>query len=157
MDTRTPLPIVHLAAAPVGDEVATADLRVTIGGERMHLAVSVPNGPARVGDLLPVFRGLAEAVVGVGVRAVERDGKAISCRAGCWACCRQPVPVSESEARAIKQLVDGMAEPRRTWVRERFAAAVRRLTEAGLRERLQNPGEGGAQAVGLDYFRLGLA
>jgi Fe-S-cluster containining protein len=123
----------------------------------MRLALTVPSGPARVDDLLPVFRGLADAVVGVGVRKVEHEGARVSCRAGCGACCRQPVPVSESEARALGRLVDAMPEPRQTVVRERFAAAVRRLADAGLLDRVRDTSPAGpVLAVALDYFRLGL-
>jgi Fe-S-cluster containining protein len=128
-----------------------------IGAEPMRLALTVPSGPARVDDLLPVFRGLADTVVGVAVRAVERQGARVSCRAGCAACCRHPVPVSESEARALKRLVDAMPQPRRTQVRERFAAAVRRLADNGLLERVRDTSPAGRLlAVALDYLRLGL-
>jgi Fe-S-cluster containining protein len=155
---RTPLPLVRLDAAPGLRAVVTADVRLTIGEEPVQLAITVPEGPTRVGDLLPVFRGLANVVVGVGVRNVERQGARVSCRAGCGACCRQPVPVSESEARALKRLVDAMPEPRQTQVRERFAAAVQRLAEAGLMERIQRASPGtDAQEAALEYFRLGLA
>jgi Fe-S-cluster containining protein len=154
---RTPLPIIRLDAAPGSDAVMTADVCVTIGTEAMRLALTVPSGPSRVDDLLPLFRGLADAVVGVAVRAVERQGARVSCRAGCGACCRQPVPVSESEARALKRLVDAMPEPRRTRVRERFAAAVRRLADGGLLGRVRNTSPAGdLQAIALDYFRLEL-
>jgi Fe-S-cluster containining protein len=123
----------------------------------MHLVITVPKGPTNVGDLLPVFRGLTDAVVDVGVRQVERTGARISCRAGCGACCRQPVPVSLSEARAIQRLVDGMPEPRRGQVRVRFADAARRLAEAGLLDRLRENSPGSdVRAIGLDYFRLSL-
>jgi Fe-S-cluster containining protein len=154
---RTPLPLIQLGAFPDSTAVVTADIRVTIGGEPMHLAITVPSGPTRVGDLLPVFQGLADVVVGVGVRKVEREGARVSCRAGCGACCRQPVPVSESEARALKHLVEGMPEPRRTQVRERFAGAVRRLAEGGLLDRVRDTKPGSdVVALSLDYFRLGL-
>jgi Fe-S-cluster containining protein len=154
---RTPLPVIRLDAAPGSDAVMTADVQVTIGDEPMRLALTVPSGPARVDDLLPVFRGLAEVVVGVAVRKVERDGARVSCRAGCGACCRQPVPISESEARAIRRLVEAMPEPRRTVIRERFAAAIRRLADAGLLDRLRDTSAACDRLpVALDYFRLGL-
>jgi Fe-S-cluster containining protein len=155
---RTPLPVLRLDAAPGCAAVMTADIEAVIGGEPMRLALTVPSGPARVDDLLPVFRGLADAVVGIGVRQVEQQGARVSCRAGCGACCRQPVPVAEAEARAIRRLVEAMPEPRRTQVRERFAAAVRRLADGGLLDRVRDTGRrDDLLAVAVDYFRLGLA
>jgi Fe-S-cluster containining protein len=108
---------------------------------------------------LPIFQGLTDVVVGVAVRAVEHEGKAISCRAGCGACCRQPVPVSASEARVLARLVDAMPEPRRSAVRARFADARRRLAEAGVLDGLQKRDEGAGPSVrslGLAYFGLGI-
>jgi Fe-S-cluster containining protein len=159
MEGRTPLPLVRLSAASTAP-CATADLRLSIGGEPFHFALTVPTGPARMRDLLPIFRGLAEAVVGVAVREVEKQGKTISCCKGCGACCRQMVPISESEAWALARLVDAMPEPRRSIVRARFAEARRRLDVAGLPEQLAAvPGASGEELrpLGLAYFRLGVA
>src|SRR4051812_40980375 len=117
---RTALPVVHLHAVPTGLDpagVATADIRLSIGGQPLHLDIAVPAGPAPLGDLLPVFHGLANVEVDVAVAAVERQGQTISCCKGCGACCRQPVPITETEARALVRLVDGMPEPRRSQVR----------------------------------------
>src|SRR5881397_738829 len=100
---RIPLTVVHLTAA--GDPVA--------------LRLTMPTGPAPVRDLLPLFHGLANLVVSIAEENVEKAGEHVSCRAGCGACCRQIVPISESEAHAVKRLVDGLPEPRRTVVRER--------------------------------------
>jgi Fe-S-cluster containining protein len=156
---RTSLPVVRLDAGGKGP-AATADIRLSIGGEPVHLAVSVPTGPAVPRDLLPVFRGLDEVVIGVAVRSAERRGEAVSCRKGCGACCRQLVPVSESEARLLARLVEAMPEPRRSAVRARFADAVRVLGEAGLLDKLRDPGADSGRdlrPVGLAYFRLGVA
>lgn len=155
---RTPLPLVRLDAASAGPS-ATADIRLSIGGEPFHFAITVPTGPARTRDLLPIFRGLAEAVVGVAVRDVERQGQTISCCKGCGACCRQMVPISESEAWALARLVDAMPEPRRSDVRARFAEAFHQLSEAGLPDQLAAlPGASGEELrpIGLAYFRLGI-
>src|SRR5687767_4295062 len=67
--------------------------------------------------------------------ALEREraaGRAISCRAGCGACCRQLVAISVVEAESLAQLVAAMPEERAAVIRERFAAALKRLEEAGL-------------------------
>jgi Fe-S-cluster containining protein len=156
---RTPLPVVRLDAAGSA-ELVTADIRLAIGGEPTHLAISVPEGATRAEDFLPVVQGLANVVVGIGIRNVERQGERISCRKGCGACCRQPVQVSETEARALARLVEAMPEPRRAEVRARFADTIRRLDDAGLLDYLRHPNPVAGPEVltlGIAYFRLGLA
>jgi Fe-S-cluster containining protein len=154
---RSPLPIVRLGAAPQSNDALTATVPVKLAGERMQFSITIPNRAASIRELLPVFRGMTDAVVGVAVRAVEKQGEKISCCAGCGACCRQPVPISLAEARAIARLVDMMPEPRRQQVRQRFADAIVRLDQAGLLNRLQetNTGEE-TTSIGLAYFRLGI-
>jgi Fe-S-cluster containining protein len=127
--------------------VATATIRLSLGGEPVGLEVSVPAGPTHAGQLLPVFQGLTDVVVGVAVRAAKRAGHAISCQKGCGACCRQLVPLSESEARAVARLVEALPAPRRAEVRARFAAAGRRLAAAGLAEQLRHPGPATREAL----------
>jgi Fe-S-cluster containining protein len=110
--------------------------------------------------LLPVFQGLTDLVVGVAEREAARQGQCVSCRKGCGACCRQLVPVSAVEARALARFVAELPAPRRLQVQERFGEAVRRLDAAGLLTRLRHPRqELGRQLrpLGLDYFRQGVA
>jgi Fe-S-cluster containining protein len=158
-----PLPLVRLGSAAGGKDSAattTAHLRLSIGGQRMAMEISVPVGPTQPGQLLPVLQDLTDVVVGIAVQNVEWQGQVISCRKGCGACCRQLVPLSESEARALAQLVDALPEPRRSHVRARFAEARRRLDAAGLGEQLRQPGAiepSALHSLGLAYFQLGLA
>jgi Fe-S-cluster containining protein len=129
---------------------------VAIGGEPVHLQITVPTGSASVGALLPVFQGVADVVVDVGERRAVRGGRAISCRKGCGACCRQLVPISPSEARALARLVDGLPEPRQSDVRRRFATALERLGDAGVLSQLLDRGREESAPVrplGLAYFR----
>jgi Fe-S-cluster containining protein len=151
------LPLVELDGSGGATDVVTADISVTIGGEPLRLAIIVPSGPTRMSDLLPVVHGLTDLVVGIGIRRVQHSGAHISCRAGCGACCRQPVPISESEARQLKRLVDAMPQARRTLIRERFATGVRRLAEAGLLDQFRDaaPAADGVSWA-VDYFRLGV-
>jgi Fe-S-cluster containining protein len=158
---RTPLAVLRLdATSGSTSPPETADIRLTIDGEPFELQISVPSGPATPRQLLPVFRGLTELAVGIGVRKVEAEGRTVSCRKGCGACCRQLVPISETEARVLGHLVEAMPEPRRSEVRTRFAEALRRLDEADLLARLRDPGTSAGRdlrPVGLAYFALGMA
>ena len=117
------------AASP---ETVTGNATLRVGGEEMTLEVTVPAAATALTGLLPIFNAVTSALV---ERAVARDvdrGRTVSCRAGCGACCRQPVPVAPSEARALAALVDALPEPRRTIVRDRFAAAQATLAAAGI-------------------------
>lgn len=143
-----------------GAEAIRAEVRLGIDGEPVHLDIVVPDGPTRLWELWPVLQGLADLMVDVGSERAERQGRSISCREGCGACCRQPVPVAESEALALKRLVEELPEPRQSVVRARFAAAVERLEAAGLLETLRRPADLKSQELGPfshAYFDLGLA
>src|SRR5438046_2497252 len=121
------------------DGIATVTVDVAIGGERVEGEIPVPTGPTAPRELLPVFRALAETVVEIAVRAAERRGQTVSCRAGCGACCRQIVPIAPLEARLLAELLEAFPEPRRSIVKQRFVAARERLAEAGLLEKVEHP------------------
>jgi Fe-S-cluster containining protein len=141
-------------------ETVTAHLGLSIAGRTVRADITIPTKPVRIGEMLPVFQSLSELVVGATVEAVEAGGCLISCQKGCGACCRQLVPISEVEARRIRDLVEALPEPRRSTVRARFAAAARQLEEAGLLEKLRHPEQWDNDAlcpVGLDYFAQRIA
>jgi Fe-S-cluster containining protein len=135
-------------------------VKFAIAGDEVEAEIEAPTGPTSARQMLPFFRAVAEAIVDRGVRHVVAEGKAVSCRAGCGACCRQLVPIAPPEAHVIADLVEEMPEPRRATIRERFAAARARLGETPLLAMLEDPGtfaDGDLQRLGLDYFALGIA
>ena len=136
-------------------EVITAEIALTIGGTRLAATLSIPTAPTRLLDVLPVLNSLSDAIIGAVVKGVEAEGRAVSCRKGCASCCRQLVPVSEVEARRLRDLVESFPEPRRSAVKARFGALMGRLGEAGLLDRFrQIDGLSGEQrqVLGRDYF-----
>jgi Fe-S-cluster containining protein len=110
----------------------TANIRINEGGINIEGKVTVSTGPTRISEMLPLARSLADGIVNETVRATSEAGHAISCKAGCGACCRMMVQISEVEARRLRTVVDEMPEPRRTKIRKRFDAAMQNLTGAGL-------------------------
>jgi Fe-S-cluster containining protein len=136
-------------------------LALRLGGERCEIEAVVPEGPSRLCDVLPAIRAITEAVVEASTRDAERAGQTISCRAGCGACCRQPVPVAASEAAALRERVAAMPDGRRRHVQERFAHAIERLQESESGDRLMRltaiTDLAERQALGIEYFRLGIA
>jgi Fe-S-cluster containining protein len=141
-------------------ETLTAHLGLSLAGRAVRADVTVPTKPIRIGEMLPVLQSLTDLVVGASAEAAEARGRMVSCAKGCGACCRQLVPISEPEARRIRDLVEALPEPRRSEVRGRFAEARRRLEQAGLLETLCQP-EGSdcdaLRALGLDYFAQQIA
>lgn len=144
---------------PTEPEHLTARVDVRIAGTQVRFDVTVPTAPVPSGAILPVFQTLSAAIQADVARGLEEEGKTISCRAGCGACCRQLVPISKIEARRLSELVESMPEPRRTEVRARFADVIRRIEEAGLLETLRRPEWAppeSKEALALKYFDLGI-
>lgn len=142
-------------------ETITANAVLSLGGVRVRASMTVPKAAVPFSALLPVLRSLAEVVVEKAVETEVSEGRSISCRKGCGACCRQLVPLTEIEARQLRALVDAMPEPRRSEVRGRFAEARRRLEASPVLEKLVHPerftdDELKHRDLGLDYFRLGI-
>lgn len=140
-------------------ETATANLKLSCEDWEMQLKVSVPTGPTTVRDLLPLAQSLTDAIVRTATSYAEAGGEKVSCCAGCGACCRQLVPITVVEAHYLREVVDALSEPRRTHVLERFAAALRRLDEAGLMPSLRRPEtwtEEEFDPVSTAYFELGI-
>jgi Fe-S-cluster containining protein len=148
------------SADPAAPPSVTASIKLSVGDYQLDAQVTVPTKPTPLRLMLPVVHALANAVVDVAVKAVEQEGKAVSCKKGCGACCRQLVPIAEIEARRIRDLVNDLPEPRRSEVRRRFADGQQRLEAAGLWQELrdrQQWGEGESKHLGLDYFAQGVA
>ncbi len=154
---RSKTPPLRLSAGGAGQgPLAEGKVTLVLGGEPVPVQLVVPAAPASTEDMLPVLQGLSSFLAERGASRAEAEGRTISCRAGCGACCRQLAPVASSEAQALARLVEAMPEPRRSQVRARFDEALAALSAAGLTERMNRIAEP-AEALGLDYFRLGVA
>ncbi|WP_165219889.1 YkgJ family cysteine cluster protein [Aquisphaera insulae] len=140
-------------------ETVSASVALRLAGVDVQAELTVPAGAVAPGAVLPVLHMLS-AVVGQDAEArLEAVGRRVSCRAGCGACCRQLVPVTEVEARHLADLVASLPPPRRDAVLARFEASVARLAEAGLLETLRKPDSvprSEREAVGLAYFEQGI-
>jgi Fe-S-cluster containining protein len=135
---------------------------VQVPGRRVKVSHPAPGGPARPDELLPFMYAVDDSVIDVGIGRQRAQGRTITCRKGCDACCRaQPVPVTPAETLAVARRVQAMPAARQARVRARFADGVARLREAGLfdtqlrDEPTTSPQQ--ALAVTATYFSLGLA
>lgn len=142
---------------PNPDDMRTAKIDFSVAGRTVSLQVQVPAGPVSPTRLLPLAYALTDTIVDM---AVQAQPEPVSCSKGCGACCRQLVPVSTIEARAIHALVEALEEPRRSAVRARFVDACRTMETAGLMDGLRDFSRVAKQdlvAFGLAYFARGVA
>lgn len=120
----------------MGDVLAVADaqhrLHLSLLGRDRTVLLPMLEGPARATDLLPAARAIAHAVVDVATEHARAEGRTVSCGPACGACCRQLVPISLIEARALASAVDALPPEERERKRRRFADAVRRMEDVGL-------------------------
>jgi Fe-S-cluster containining protein len=115
-------------------------IHLRVLGQERELELPARAGTAPIAELLPTARELSRQVTALAVAHEEAEGRAPSCRAGCAACCRQLVPISVIEARALARAVDALPPARREAVRARFAAAIAALTRLGLLDPAAPPG-----------------
>jgi Fe-S-cluster containining protein len=135
------------------------ELEFSAAGRTIQASVSIPKAELRMTDLLPILFSFSNALVTLAEDVAREAGKPVSCRAGCGACCRQLVPVSEPEALHIAELVQTLAPERAAQVRERFRAALEALGP-GLLDRLRDTDSlkkiEDRREIGLEYFRAGV-
>jgi Fe-S-cluster containining protein len=133
---------------------------ITVFGEHVEMSMSVPAEPVKLRRMLPLLRQISNGFVGAAEEQVALAGKSISCKAGCGACCRQLVPVSEAEAFELNELVESMPEHRREMIRQRFADGLIRLRSDGYFERLEAASQSSDEAYVCtvkEYFEYGIA
>lgn len=130
-----------------------------LGNAKINLEVTMTTNPVRCTSMLPLFQQLTNMIVQEGVEQIEASGGKISCKKGCGACCKQLVPIAESEAYQLQALVEAMPEPRRTEIRNRFSQGREKLIQAGVLQKVENPSARNkeeAAAMGLEYFYMGV-
>ena len=114
--------------ADTSSSPSTIRVVFTVNGKPVPVEARVPGRAVRFDELLPALRTMDDRLIDAAVAASEASGERVSCSKGCSACCRtQPVPVTPPETFALARLVDALPEPRRTAVRNAFAAAAERL------------------------------
>ena len=148
------------AGDPERDSLIVGRVVIVLRDESVEFELVVPDGKVAFEDTLAVVQGLTDFVVDLGIATTNAAGEAISCRAGCGACCRQIVPISQAEARALVRLVDAMPESQRSLVRKRFHAALETFDASGLLAEIDKAREdenGSVGDIGMRYFREGVA
>ena len=136
-----------------------ANFNLKIGDDLLAMEASVPDARTSAVDLIPVFQKLTNQVVAHSIELTERKGKTISCKAGCGACCKQPVPITMLEVEHLNQVVKKMPQQQQQRVRATFAHHLKAVEDAGLLDNLQNLADLAPEQrhqLARDYFELGL-
>ncbi|HMQ04791.1 MAG TPA: YkgJ family cysteine cluster protein [Pyrinomonadaceae bacterium] len=123
------------------EEMLSGELQLEIGGERFDLELTIPATPVKPQRMLPVLQQLTGEIVARGVERVNESGKAISCKAACGACCRQPLLISEAEAFDLAELVESMPLDRRRIIKDRFRAGREHFASIGWYDRFDGLSE----------------
>ncbi len=139
--------------------VPELSFKLRIGEDELSAKVFLPAEPIRPVELLPILNKLTDAFTGIATSRAEGSGETVSCRAGCGACCRQVVPISETEAFRLAGVIKAMPAGQKQKIIARFEHIVEVLQKTGLLSRLisnKMQEEEEQVLVGIEYFRLGL-
>ena len=133
-------------------------LEIEMAEGTLRAALAVPQQPLRLSELAWNFMGISERMTDMAVKRESRQGRAVSCKKGCGACCRQLVPLSPPEAWMMSDLIAGLPQARRENVLALFAHAGEALQRSGLKEKLLGRIESAEHmtALALAYFKLGV-
>ena len=129
------------------------------GSFAMH--VHVPRGPTRLRDIVPIAQNIAQIQGERSIAFERKEGREISCKAGCGACCRQLVPISAPEAFRLADHILGLDDDLRDGFLARVDAVESAIEAAGLMQELEGlaSGEpmGDARSLASRYFEKKIA
>jgi Fe-S-cluster containining protein len=130
---------------------------------QLTTAVDVPTGFVPITAIVPAMRRLGEEAQAMEQRRQAEEGRQLSCRKGCAACCRMMVPLSPPEAFALQDYIAALPAERRSRIGERLAQAKSVLLSHGLWHRLraigesdQGPDDAALEPINRDYYALRL-
>ncbi len=113
------------------------ELALATPAGRITTSVEIPTGFVPVTAIVPLARQLAAQAQQLDVDIVQREGRTISCRQGCAACCRMLVPMSAPEALTLWRYVLSLPDSERERFEARLARTLATLDAAGLLNRLE--------------------
>ena len=113
------------------------DLDTPLGPVRGKVAVDT--GPMGLVELVPTALELTNILVDRARRREEKEGRRISCKAGCGLCCRQMVPISAPEAFYLSDFVESLPPERQEEILKRFREIVKELERLNMIDELLDP------------------
>ena len=141
---------------PTPPETVTVEFTIGIGDGKFNASAVVPSGQTNLTQILPVIQSLHTSFIDGIAAQLSQAGHAISCRAGCGACCRQMVALNIVEAEALAAWIRALPESRQQELAQRFHQALLKLSAAGIIDRIVNQDwladEESTLQIALDYF-----
>jgi Fe-S-cluster containining protein len=141
---------------PTPSDTLKVDFTLSVGSGRLEASVNLPAGSVTLTQILPAIQNLTSNIVSSVIQIVESEGRHISCRAGCGACCRQMVPLSIFEAEALAAWIATLTKDQQEQLRQRFHHALLALKEKGLLDRMDPDqwvdGSEDAKTLAIDYL-----
>ena len=138
------------------EDWVSGSVSLKVQGFPFEMQMTVPAKPVKPQRMLPILQQMSNSFVDVSVQAAEAEGMKISCKAGCGACCRQPVPISEVEIYQLAELVESMPEPRRSVIKQRFADGVAHFKKVGWFDKVNRQPEENKDLPEDEAIRKGL-
>jgi Fe-S-cluster containining protein len=139
-------------------ETVKAELR--IGKEKIRFSAMMTNEPVHLYDLLPFFQNITNKVIEIAIKEAVDQGKTISCKMGCCACCHQLIPISWAEGLLLLQQIDSMSPEHQQAVRARFKQNLAAVKASGIYEEMDqmvNRGDRNKRReIGIAYMNLNL-
>ncbi|MCP4378161.1 MAG: YkgJ family cysteine cluster protein [bacterium] len=109
------------------DHCAVIDIKPESLGRLIGSHVVVSDGPADLGDLVPLARSLAMRIGPATVKQAVSEGANIPCKKGCAACCRYMVPLSAPEALVMGREIGSLSETSDATTRRALTNAANRI------------------------------
>jgi Fe-S-cluster containining protein len=124
--------------------------------------IDLPENPIRLSELPELLWPLAEACEALGRDNKAHGCQAVTCRAGCGACCRQLVTISPAEAWALRHIMAELPDAEAAVLGERFREVECALEREGFLDALRqiNDPEIDAEAhyeLAREYFGRAVA
>jgi Fe-S-cluster containining protein len=137
-------------------ETVTVEFSVGLADGKFKASAVVPAGQTNLTQILPVIQSLENSLIQGVTAQLAEAGHAVSCKAGCGACCRQIVPLSVFEAETLTAWIRSLPESQQEQLAQRFHQALLKLAAAGIIDRLVDgdwlADTGSARQLGLDYL-----
>lgn len=135
-----------------------ANIDIKIGGNILHVSMSLPDRAVSLRELLPTIQQINHKIIDIAVHQAETNGKTVSCKKGCGACCRQLVPITKTETWQIAELVEKLPKEKKKRIKQAFHKARETLQNSSLWEQLSNTALiENKREIGFDYFDLDIS
>ena len=130
-------PQVSYDASMTAPSVERFDIAVNTPAGRLTTALDVPTGFVPITSIVPLTRHLGEEILRLDEQQSRRNGRSISCRMGCAACCRMLVPLSPPEAFSLLDYVEQLPEERRAALEGKLEVSKAALAAHGVLDPLR--------------------